>query len=117
MKRRILSPLLGAAIMGGAILGCEPASLTAAREQLARGTPDTIAYVVPLVADTFLVSEFLDSADIVSTFDGLLSLRVQTEDVQFDFADVLQSEATATSVGFSSPSLNARCFRWIGDGN
>ncbi len=107
MKRRILSPLLGAAVIGGAILGCEPGSLTAAREQLARGTADTIGYVVPLVADTFLVSELLDGADTVSTPDGLLSLRVQNDLIQFDFADVLQSAAIATSVGFSSPSLNA----------
>ncbi len=107
MKRRILSPLLGAAVIGGAILGCEPGRLTAAREQLARGTADTIGYVVPLVADTFLVSELLDGADTVSTPDGLLSLRVQNDTIQFDFADVMQSAAIATSVGFSSPSLNA----------
>ncbi len=104
MKRRILSPLLAAAVIGGAILGCEPGSLTAAREQLARGTPDTIGYMVPLVADSFLISEFLDSADIVSTFDGLLSLRVQTEDVQFDFADVLQSAAVTLGTFVGSPT-------------
>jgi len=107
MKRRILIPLLGAAVIGGAILGCEPDSLTAAREQLARGTADTIGYVVPLVADTFLISEFLDGADTVSTPDGLLSLRVQRDTIQFDFADVLESAAIATSVGFPSPGLNA----------
>ncbi len=107
MKRRILNPLLGAAVVGGAILGCEPSSITAAREQLARGTPDTIGYVVPLVDTSFSVSEFLDNADIVSTPDGLLSLRVQTEDVQFDFADVLASAAITTSVGFPSPGMKA----------
>ncbi len=74
MKRRILNPLLGAAVIGGVILGCEPTSLTAAREQLARGMPDTIGYVVPLVDTSFFVGEFLDNADTVSTPDGLLSL-------------------------------------------
>ena len=104
MKRRILIPLLGAAVIGGAILGCEPDSLTAAREQLARGTPDTIGYVLPLVADSFVVSKFLGGADTVSTPDGLLSLRVQTEDVQFDFAAVLQSAAVGISTFVGSPT-------------
>ncbi|MCZ6856358.1 MAG: hypothetical protein O7F70_00005, partial [Gemmatimonadetes bacterium] len=107
MKRRILNPLLGAAVIGGAILGCEPDSITAAREQLGRAPADTISYVVPLVADTFLVNEFLDNADTVSTPDGLLSLLVQEENVQFNFDDVLTSAAIATSVGFPSPGLNA----------
>ncbi len=107
MKRRILNPLLGAAVIGGTILGCEPANLTAAREQLARGTPDTIGYVVPLVDTSFFVGEFLDNADTVSTPDGLLSLMVQTEDVQFDFADVLEAAAIATMVGFPTPGMNA----------
>ena len=66
MKLWILNPLLGAVVIGGAILGCEPANLTEAREQLARGPADTIGYVVPLVADTFVVSEFLDGADTVN---------------------------------------------------
>ena len=61
----------------------------------------------PLVDTSFSVSEFLDNADTVSTPDGLLSLRVQTEDVQFDFADVLSSSAIATSVGFPSPGSKA----------
>lgn len=105
MKRRILSPLLGAAVIGGAILGCEPDSFTAAREQLARGTPDTIAYVVPLVADSFLISEFLDGgADTVSTPDGLLSIRVQNAAVQFDFADVLQSAAVGVTTFVGAPT-------------
>ena len=103
MKRRIPIPLLSAAVIGGAILGCEPDSLTAARKQLARGTLDTISYVVPLVADTFLISEFLDGADTVSTPDGLLSLRVQNEDMAFGFTDVLQSDQVTTTV--VSPSL------------
>jgi len=62
---------------------------------------------VHLVADTFLVSEFVDNANLVSTPDGLLSLEVQSEAVQFAFDDVLESAAIATSVGFPSPGLNA----------
>ena len=107
MKRGILSPLLSAAVVGGVILGCEPGSVTEAREQLGRGALDTIGFVIPLVNDTFFVSQFLNEGDTVSTPDGLLSLRVQTEAVQFDFADVLASAAIATSVGFPSPGMNA----------
>ena len=76
MKRGILSPLLSAAVVGGVIFGCEPASVTEAREQLGRGALDTIGFVIPLVNDTFFVSQFLNEGDTVSTPDGLLSLRV-----------------------------------------
>ncbi len=104
MKRGILSPLLSAAVVGGVILGCEPGSVTEAREQLGRGALDTIGFVIPLVNDTFFVSKFLDSGNTVNTPDGLLSLRVQDEDVAFGFTDVLQSEEITTSVALPSPA-------------
>ncbi|MCH8254916.1 MAG: hypothetical protein IID06_06170 [Gemmatimonadetes bacterium] len=104
MKRGILSPLLSAAVVGGVILGCEPGSVTEAREQLGRGALDTIGFVIPLVNDTFFVSQFLNEADMVSTPDGLLSLRVQNEDVAFGFTDVLQSEEVTTTVVLPSPA-------------
>ena len=107
MKRGILSPLLSAAVVGGVILGCEPGSVTEAREQLGRGALDTIGFVIPLVNDTFFVSQFLNEADKVSTPDGLLSLRVQNEDVAFGFADVLQSDEVTTTVALPSPARAA----------
>ena len=107
MKRGILSPLLSAAVVGGVILGCEPGSVTEAREQLGRGALDTIGFVIPLVNDTFFVSQFLNEGDTVSTPDGLLSLRVQSEDVAFGFTDVLQSEELTTTVALPSPGMQA----------
>ncbi|MCH7776404.1 MAG: hypothetical protein IH878_07670 [Gemmatimonadetes bacterium] len=107
MKRGILSPLLSAAVVGGVILGCEPGSVTEAREQLGRGALDTIGFVIPLVNDTFFVSQFLNEGDTVSTPDGLLSLRVQNEDVAFGFTDVLQSEELTTTVALPSPGMQA----------
>ncbi len=107
MKRGILSPLLSAAVVGGVILGCEPGSVTEAREQLGRGALDTIGFVIPLVNDTFFVSQFLNEGDMVSTPDGLLSLRVQNEDVAFGFTDVLQSEELTTTVALPSPGMQA----------
>ena len=107
MKRRILSPLLGAAVVGGVIFGCEPVSVTEAREQLGRGALDTIGFVIPLVNDTFFVSQFLNEGDTVSTPDGLLSLRVQNEAVAFGFTDVLQSEELTTTVALPSPGMQA----------
>ncbi|MCH8936806.1 MAG: hypothetical protein IIB90_13865 [Gemmatimonadetes bacterium] len=104
MKRGILSPLLSAAVVGGVILGCEPGSVTEAREQLGRGALDTIGFVIPLVNDTFFVSQFLNEGDTVSTPDGLLSLRVQNEDVAFGFTDVLQSDEVTTTVALPSPA-------------
>lgn len=107
MKRGILSPLLSAAVVGGVILGCEPGSVTEAREQLGRGALDTIGFVIPLVNDTFFVSQFLNEGDTVSTPDGLLSLRVQNEDVAFGFTDVLQSAELTTTVALPSPGMQA----------
>ncbi len=107
MKRGILSPLLSAAVVGGVIFGCEPGSVTEAREQLGRGGLDTIGFVMPLVNDTFFVSQFLNEGDTVSTPDGLLSLRVQNEAVGFGFTDVLQSEELTTTVALPSPARAA----------
>ncbi len=107
MRRGILSQLLSAAVVGGVILGCEPGSVTEAREQLGRGGLDTIGFVMPLVNDTFFVSQFLDEGDTVSTPDGLLSLMVQSEDVGFGFTDVLQSEELTTTVALPSPARAA----------
>ena len=107
MKRGILSPLLSAAVVGGVILGCEPGSVTEAREQLGRQALDTVGFLIPLVNDTFFVGQFLDSSDTVSTPDGLLSLRVQNEDVGFGFADVLQSDEVTTTVALPSPARAA----------
>ena len=107
MKRGILSPLLSAAVVGGVILGCEPGSVTEAREQLGRGALDTIGFVIPLVNDTFFVSQFLNEGDTVSTPDGLLSLRVQNEAVAFGFTDVLRSDSLKTTVALPSPGMQA----------
>ena len=99
--------MLGAAVVGGVIFGCEPVSVTEAREQLGRGALDTIGFVIPLVNDTFFVSQFLNEGDTVSTPDGLLSLRVQNEAVAFGFTDVLQSEELTTTVALPSPGMQA----------
>lgn len=107
MKRGILSPLLSAAVVGGVMLGCEPGSVTEAREQLGRGALDTIGFVIPLVNDTFFVSQFLTEGDTVSTPDGLLSLMVQNEDVAFGFTDALQSDELTTTVALPAPARAA----------
>ena len=106
MNRRILASLAGAALIG-TVAGCQPDSITAAREQLSRGPNDTIGLVLPLVNDSFFVANFLEEADTVTTASGLLGLRVNTGAVTFDYASVLQSVETSTNVSFSSPSLGA----------
>jgi hypothetical protein len=107
MNRRILSPIFGAALLGGVILGCEPGSVTEAREQLGRGQLDTIGWVIPIVDTSFMVAEFLDNGDTVTTPDGLLSVLVQEEDVSFDFTDVLVTEEVTTSIALPAPGMMA----------
>ncbi|UCD23244.1 MAG: hypothetical protein JSW51_09300 [Gemmatimonadota bacterium] len=59
-------------------LGCEPASVLEARDQLGRGGEREVEYVLPVIADTFSVEGLLDSAVVVNTTDGLLGIRLDT---------------------------------------
>ncbi|MCH7491243.1 MAG: hypothetical protein IID05_11180 [Gemmatimonadetes bacterium] len=121
MKRRLLAPMFGAALFGAVALGCEPGSITEAREQLGRGSNDTFSLLIPLVSDTFFISKILPAEDTVTLAGGILGVRIQSDsitvdvgqDMDFDnivldqftftFDQMLQTDTVATAVEASSP--------------
>lgn len=122
MKRRLLAPMIGAALFGAVALGCEPGSITEAREQLGRGSNDTFSLLIPLVSDTFFISKILPAEDTVTLAGGILGVRIQSdsitvnvgEDLKFDnivfdqftfsFDDMLRTEQASTNVAFPTPA-------------
>jgi hypothetical protein len=59
-------------------MGCEPDSVTAAREQLGRGGEREVEYVLPVIADTFSIESLLDEDVVVATTDSLLGIKLDT---------------------------------------
>lgn len=91
-----------AALSAGLLFAaCEPNSLTEAREQLGRTPNDTIEYRIPIVQDTFFVGSFLPD-DTVTTASGTLGLVTQTDSLDFDFTDVLQTVSSSVTINFPS---------------
>lgn len=77
----VLAALLG---LGAGMLACEPESVTAARDRLGRGAPGVLDLELPLVQDSFLVTELLDQvpdSDLIETADSLIAFVVQRDQV------------------------------------
>jgi hypothetical protein len=76
--------------------GCEPATLTEARDQLARGPADTVAYTLPLSRDTVDVTDFdIENLAAIGDLQGI-GLDPETVHVaigeELDFENVLLTE-------------------------
>ena len=112
----------------GCLLGaCEPASITEARNQLARGAARVARYTIPVVDTVFTISDFLPegSQDTVTTPEGLLGIRFPAESIAVDIGPNLQfngvaltpfnasisglilSQLPGTRIGFSSSASSA----------
>ena len=65
-------------LAGALAIGCEPASVLEARDQLGRGGEREVEYILPVIADTFSVESLLDEEVLVATADGLLGIRLDT---------------------------------------
>lgn len=90
-----------------AFQGCEPSTVTEAREQLGRN-PGVVSFVVPIADTTYLVSDLLASAaDTITTASGLLGVRVQADTVDaFSYVGQLTTRDTSTTVAFPSPGVS-----------
>jgi hypothetical protein len=77
------------------LAACEPASVTDARNQLARGPADTVRYVLPLATDTLDRSDLDFQNDTV--IGGLQGVAFDPESVSVAVADDLRFE-TATVI-------------------
>jgi len=76
MNARFSSVSAGVLALALALAGCEPASVTAARDQLGRGGSRTYTLALPMTLDTFLIGKFLSTEDTATTPDGLLAVRI-----------------------------------------
>jgi hypothetical protein len=100
--------LVPTVLLGLAVSGCEPASLTDARDQLARGPADTVRYVLPLARDTFDISDLELTQDTV--IGDLLAVALDQETVTYAVAEDLAFEnltLTALDISFPPPVLQA----------
>jgi len=65
-------------LAGSLALGCEPASVLEARDQLGRGGEREVEYTLPVITDTFSIEALLDDEVVVATADSLLGIRLDT---------------------------------------
>jgi hypothetical protein len=76
--------------LGVTLAGCEPASVTAARDQLSRGADRTVELTLPIAVDTFWVdSLFGDWLTVPTTtiLDGLLAVVASSQDIVIPAGD------------------------------
>lgn len=97
---RYLWGLLGAA----ALSGCEPASVTEARDQLGRGGPRDLVFTIPIRQDTITVAgvltDFLD-VEFLTILDSLVAVRVLPVSEGIAVAD-----SVGTFTGVLDPATN-----------
>jgi len=74
---------------------CEPATITEARQQIARGGLRIVDYVLPVIDTTFQVQNILDSGSVDTTAAGLLAIGVEPESVTVAVGDELQFDNIA----------------------
>jgi hypothetical protein len=70
VRRSLAIPIALSIIV--AAWGCEPANLTEARNQLARGTADTVQYVLPLSRDTLDITDLdIENDTVLGALQGI----------------------------------------------
>ncbi len=99
--------LLGVAL---AAWGCEPASITEARDQLRRGGERTFDLTIPIVGDTFNVQSLFDTATIGldTTANGVLAVKLDPESLSVAFGQQLSFDNVTLdqfTLSFTGPEL------------
>ena len=72
------------------LAGCEPSSITAARDQLGRGPARTFQIALPITRDTLNIGKFLGGSDTTTTATGLLGLAIAPESLASAVGQKLQ---------------------------
>ncbi|MCZ6760287.1 MAG: hypothetical protein O7D29_07955, partial [Gemmatimonadetes bacterium] len=83
---------LFALALGVLVLGCEPETITEARDQLNRGGERIVRLSVAIKNDTITIGKFLPEDDTVTTASGLIGIKVDVDTVTVDVGDKLQFE-------------------------
>lgn len=83
---------LFALVLGVLVLGCEPETITEARDQLNRGGERIVRFSVAIKNDTITIGKFLPEEDTVTTSSGLVGIKIDVDTVTVDVGDKLQFE-------------------------
>jgi hypothetical protein len=86
IRQRIFTVMAGTAVVAGAALGCEPGSITEARDRLGRNATGNLTLLLPLTEDTFSIAQLLEEEDTTSTPTGILAVKVPGSDFSFTVA-------------------------------
>ena len=79
--------------------GCEPTSITEARDQLRRGPARTVEFTIPVAQDTVTMGELLcpsssaTPCDTVTTPDGLMAIAFDPESLTVNVGDELNYDS------------------------
>lgn len=87
---------------------CEPASLTEARNQIARGGERTTVFALPLIDTVFKIDKLLEDSSVDTTASGLLAVRIDPDSVSVGFGERLRFEGVTlvdTTVSFTPLQL------------
>ncbi len=76
--------------------GCEPASITEARNQLGRGPARIVELSIPIARDTVTVGQFLGT-DTVTTPQGLLGIKFDSQTVAVGVGNQLRFNSVAST--------------------
>ena len=85
-----LANLLGFCSLSLAAMGCEPASITEARNQLARGPARTVTFALPIADTALTAADFLSMQDTVTLPNGLMGLKFEADTIAVTVGEQLQ---------------------------
>ena len=92
MHKAVLATcLLG---LGAGLTGCEPESITAARDQLSKGPQRTFSAQVPVAVDTFVIGDLLTDwlgIPLITILDNLLAVEANTQTIVVSVGDTVGS--------------------------
>jgi hypothetical protein len=86
IRPRIFTIVAATAVVAGGALGCEPGSITEARDRLSRNATGELVLLAPLTEDTFAVAQLLPEEDTTSTLAGILAVDVPGSNFSFPVA-------------------------------
>lgn len=91
--------------------GCEPTSITEARNQLGRGPARLVLFAIPVAQDTVTVGELLcpssstTPCDTVTTSDGLMGIKIDSQTVAVGVGNQLRfNNLTLTRLKLNVPA-------------
>lgn len=84
--------------LGLIVGGCEPATITDARDQLGRGGERIVEFLIPVVSTVFKVETLLDSSRVDTTASGVLAVRFAPQTLSVGIGDTLAFIGVGDSV-------------------